>query len=67
MRLIIYLKRQTIKSPIYADDYDTKTTMMAVKNEIIEHCSPLRRYITLNLNDWSLTIKVSDLVALEVQ
>ncbi|MCS8589621.1 hypothetical protein [Lactiplantibacillus plantarum] len=67
MQLVVYLKNQTIKSPIYADDSDTKATMMAVKNEVIEHCSPFRRYIAINLNDWSVTIKESDLIALEVQ
>ncbi|MCT3214981.1 hypothetical protein EFO90_11600 [Lactiplantibacillus plantarum] len=67
MRLVVYLKNQTIKSPIYADGSDTKATMMAVKNEVIEHCSPFRRYISINLNDWSVTIKASDLVALEVR
>ncbi|MGA3512948.1 hypothetical protein ACE5SX_15305 [Lactiplantibacillus plantarum] len=67
MQLVVYLKNQTIKSPIYADDSDTKATMMAVKNEVIEHCSPFRRYIEINLNDWGVTIKASELVALEVQ
>ncbi|AOB19692.1 hypothetical protein AVR82_08675 [Lactiplantibacillus plantarum] len=67
MQLVVYLKNQTIKSPIYADDSDTKATMMAVKNEVIEHCSPFRRYITININDWNLTIKASELVALEMQ
>ena len=67
MQLVVYLKNQTIKSPIYADDSDSKATMMAVKNEVIEHCSPFRRYITININDWNLTIKASELVALEMQ
>lgn len=67
MQLVVYLKNQTIKSPIYADDSDTKARIMAMKNEVIEHCSPFRRHITININDWSLTIKASELVALEVQ
>ncbi len=67
MRLVIHLKRQTIESPIYADDSGTKSRIMAIKNEVIEHCSPFRRYIAISLNDWSVTIKVSELVALEVQ
>ncbi|MCC6117864.1 hypothetical protein [Lactiplantibacillus plantarum] len=67
MQLVVYLKNQTIKSPIYADDSDTKATMMAVANEVIEHCSPFRRYISINLNNWGVTIKAGELVALEVQ
>ena len=67
MQLVAYLRNQTIKSPIYADNYDTKATMIAVKNEVIEHCSPFRRYITIDLNDWNLTIKASELLALEVR
>lgn len=67
MRLVIYLKYQTIRSPMFENDSDNLRTLTKIQKKVTTAITPFRKYFLIKLNNWSVTIKVSDLVALEVR
>jgi len=67
MRLVIHLKYQTIRSPMFEDDSENLRALTKIQREAINAIVPFKKYVLIKLNNWSVTIKISDLVALEVR